>query len=127
LEIKNCKQCGKIYLYNGSSLCKDCMDEMEQYFAKIRDYLYRYPDSDVDTIANETGIDTKLILQLIRDGRLQFGGRSRLTCRACGDTIETGYYCVKCQQEISKKLKITTGENTPKEAKQPYHTRLRER
>jgi hypothetical protein len=127
LEIKNCRRCGKVYIFNGSTICKDCMIGMDQYLDKIRDYLLRNPDSDIDTISNDTGIDTKIILQLLRDGRLQYKGRSRLTCRTCGETIDTGYYCEKCQQVLSYKIQGAAKCGITAESSKSYRTRYRKR
>ena len=104
MDIKNCKHCGKVYLYTGNSLCRECLEVLEKDFLRVRDYVSRHPEADIETIAQDTDVDTKLILQMLRDGRLQYKGSNGLICKTCGASIATGYFCSKCQQEMDRRI-----------------------
>ena len=39
MDVRNCKKCGKLFSYNGESLCQSCVKEMEDKFFEVRDYI----------------------------------------------------------------------------------------
>lgn len=105
MEIKNCRHCGKVYLYNGSSLCRDCSEVLEKDFLRVREYVSRHPEADIETITHDTGVGSKLILQMLRDGRLQYKGSNGLRCKTCDASITIGYLCLKCQQDMDHHMR----------------------
>jgi len=128
VELKNCKQCGKLYLYTGNSLCRDCLEELEKSFLKVRDYISQNPEADIETVSKATGVEPKQILQMLRDGRLQYKGAIVLKCKSCGAPIESGYLCLDCQREMSNYVRKSSGLDNSQHLNRErnvYHTQRR--
>lgn len=101
MELKNCKRCGRLYQGTGGNVCPVCMDNMDKDFLKVREYIYNNPSANVSSIAKETGVDEKTILEFLRDGRLELYSISKgLECKRCGAWIKTGRYCEDCIKEL---------------------------
>lgn len=66
--VKNCYLCGTL-TKNGSGLCDDCQEENQYQLRKIKDFLWDHPNSTVQKIHRETGVDEKLIRKYIREGK----------------------------------------------------------
>ncbi len=113
MNLKNCRQCGKVYLDSGSLLCPACVSKMEEQYLRVRDYLFKNPKESIDIVSKETDVEAKIILQMIREGRLEMkAGQHGLTCRACSSPVDSGQYCTKCLGNISRNLKQATEEST---------------
>ena len=41
MEVKNCKNCGRLYNYIGGvyRLCPECMRKLEEKFQEVKDYI----------------------------------------------------------------------------------------
>ena len=122
MELKNCRQCGKVYIYNGSYLCMNCQDEMERQFTLVKEYISKNPQADIETIEKDTGVESKLILRLIREGRLQYKGKDGLVCKRCSTPIDTGYYCKECMQQLNQYVNHLMDQSAPSsDSKKAYH------
>lgn len=56
-------------------------------------------------ISNETGIEEKLILHFLREGRLEMmTADGSLVCEKCGTPIKSGRLCRKCSEALSHAL-----------------------
>lgn len=70
-QICNCSRCGAMYIENGTGdLCRDCADMLEENYQKIRRYLRKHPGETPAEVSSNTGIDIRIILKLLRQGRL---------------------------------------------------------
>ncbi|RKD32325.1 TIGR03826 family flagellar region protein [Thermohalobacter berrensis] len=107
MNVRNCAKCGKIYAYDGFSLCPRCRRQEEEDFKKVKEYLYDNPGADIKEVSQETGVSTKKILRYLREGKLELKDESNfiLDCERCGTPIKTGRYCDKCATELQKELK----------------------
>lgn len=106
MELRNCPECGKLFLYTSKNLCPDCMKKEEEIFDRVRDYLYKNPNSPLEKVAEETEVDEKKILEFLKEGRLilKSGNPYILSCEICGAAILTGRYCENCARNLKKKL-----------------------
>lgn len=107
MNIKNCPICKKIFSpVCGSLICKDCIRAEEENFIKVRDYLRENRGTDINIVAEETGVSTKKILKYLREGRLEVsdGMGDFLKCEKCGISIRSGQYCRSCLEKVSKDL-----------------------
>ena len=105
LQYKTCKSCGRIFQSAGADVCPECLREMEEQFKVIKDYLYQKPGASVEEISKETGIDEKLILHFLREGRLEMiHPDGSLLCEKCGAPITSGRLCKKCAESLSHAL-----------------------
>lgn len=117
MNVVNCSRCGKLFQHNGiSNYCPLCVQEDEENFKRIKDYLYNYPKSTVMEVAEALDIAVKQIKHYLREGRLEVVDAENffLDCERCGVPIRSGHYCEKCMRELNsgvKKLVNTAGRN----------------
>jgi len=109
VNIRNCKECGKLFQYDGiSKLCYQCRKKDDEDFIRVREYVYENPGANIMTVADETGVSEDKILRYLREGRLEIVGDNPglvLDCERCGKAIRTGRYCDECAREIERGLK----------------------
>ncbi|QZY54323.1 TIGR03826 family flagellar region protein [Crassaminicella profunda] len=108
-EIRNCKECGKLFQYNGiSKICPRCRRKDEDAFKAVREYIYENTGATLTEVSEETGVDEDKILRFLREGRLEIIGENSallLECERCGKAIRTGRFCDECAQELKNGLK----------------------
>lgn len=108
-EIRNCKECGRLFQYNGiSKICPRCKRNDEENFKVVREYIYENEEATITEVAEETGVDEDKILRYLREGRLEIIGDNSaliLECERCGKGIKTGRFCDECAKELEKELK----------------------
>jgi len=117
-ELRNCPNCGKVFVKINRNLCPDCIQQEERDFEEVRKYLKDYPGASVSEIAEVTGIEENKILKWIREGRLDasyHGTGSAVTCKRCGVSIPLGNLCTKCARELASQIKSISGSRTFKE------------
>ena len=69
-----CKHCGIEYDgMKGTCTCDACKDIDDMIFTQIRLYLKNYPNSNALQISEALGMNVKIILKYIDEGRLSFG------------------------------------------------------
>ena len=108
MEVKNCKNCGRLYNYIGGvyRLCPACMQKLEEKFSQVKDYLEDNPHATIPEIAKDNDVSTRQIEQWIREERLSFSDDSPIgiACEVCGATIRTGRYCERCKNDLANRL-----------------------
>lgn len=106
MDIRNCKMCGRIYQYSGSNYCYNCLQELEEMFKRVRDYIDENPAANVVDVSEATDVEEKYILDFLREGRLELKEASPgLPCERCGRPIRSGRYCQDCIQDMTRELK----------------------
>ena len=94
MEVRNCKNCGRLYNYIGGAyrLCPDCMKKLEEKFQEVKQYIEDNPRADMRDISENCDVSTRQIEQWIREERLSFSDDSPIgiACEVCGATIKTG-------------------------------------
>lgn len=118
-KMRNCPECGKIFIDTGAGMCNDCLRKEEQYEVVVCSYLRDNPGSTIKQIYENTGVKEKTIMRMLRAGRFVGKGEINYPCERCGKMIKEGRYCNKCAQELKadiKKIKDTM--NQKKQAKE---------
>lgn len=104
-DFRQCKMCGQIFRYMGNMFCGNCLREMDEQFRIIKDLLYKNPNFTINQVVEETGVDEKIILYLLREGRLEMkAADGMIVCESCGYPIQSGRLCKKCSSELSSAL-----------------------
>ncbi len=106
MDVKNCKQCGRLFNYIGQPLCPNCMMELEDKFQEVKKYIQDHPAANVTQVADETGVTTKQLRKWVREERLSFSDSSLvgLNCENCGAMIKTGRFCENCKASLGNAL-----------------------
>jgi predicted amidophosphoribosyltransferase len=112
LEVRDCAICGKLFRSYGRNICGPCLEQADRDFLRIRDYIYDTQKSvDVKDIHEHTGVSEKMILYLMKEGRLSKvdAKTGHLKCTACGAPIPGGKLCPKCSAVWSAEHKRQAG------------------
>lgn len=106
MDITNCKKCGRAFGADGNDLCTRCRYDSEDAFKLVKEYLYEHPRASVSEVSDETGVSEKLILQFLREERIEIveGDNTFLDCEKCGDSITSGRYCKSCIDKMKKEF-----------------------
>ena len=106
MDVRNCKKCGKLFNYNGDSMCAACQKEMEEKFFEVRDYIYQNPSASMSTVAEDNDVPIQQIKKWVRQERLTFSKDSGVSidCESCGKSILTGRYCKECKGKMTNKF-----------------------
>jgi len=114
-DLRNCPECGKVFVKINKNLCPDCVDKEEADFENVRKYLKDNPKASVEEIVEITGVEEKKVLRWMREGRVDVSfsdGSSGLTCKSCGTSIRTGNFCSNCAKTLSAQMKGAAGQRT---------------
>jgi hypothetical protein len=76
--IGACEKCGKLVVFNKFTLCYDCRKEEKAGVDKALDFLKTHRGASLNIIADATGVDPKIILKLIRGGRMETQSRENV-------------------------------------------------
>ncbi len=109
MEVRNCRQCGRLYNYIGGtykSLCPDCIRKLEDKFEEVKEYIEEHRSAPMNQISQDCDVSIKQIEQWVRDERLVFSDDSPIgiACENCGATIKSGRYCDNCKSKMVNRL-----------------------
>lgn len=109
MDVRNCKQCGRLYNYIGGSyrsLCPDCITKIEEKFDEVKLYIDEHRAAAIHEVSQECDVSVKQIEQWVREERLCFADDSPIgiACECCGKTIKTGRYCDDCKNLLANQL-----------------------
>ena len=118
-DLRNCSQCGKVFVRINRNICPDCMDKEEHEYEEVRKYLKDNPGASVMEIAEVTGVHEDKILKWMREGRIDaiYRGDGVITCKRCGASITAGNLCAKCAQSLASQFKSAASAVAPREEK----------
>lgn len=128
MKVRNCKECGKLFQYDGiSKLCYRCRKKDDEDFRKVKEYLYENPKETITVVSEETQVPEDKILRYLREGKLEIVGENPgilLDCESCGKSIRTGRYCEQCARALEKGFK---GDDEREKERKPQARSTRER
>jgi hypothetical protein len=97
MALINCENCGKVFPGQGTGFCPACRDADDQAFNLVKTYLVDNPAASAEQAAEALELDIKLILRMLRTGRLKVKAVQKdLVCTECGTGIDSGIYCLRC-------------------------------
>ena len=117
MNIRNCRKCGKVYIYiGGIPICPACKEVAEKRFQDVKKYIRENPRADIRQVAADCEVEVQQIQQWIREERLEFTDDSpiKLPCENCGAMIRAGKYCESCKHKMANNLSDAFGMNKPK-------------
>jgi predicted amidophosphoribosyltransferase len=95
-DLRNCRRCGKLFVYTGNILCAQCIKEDEETYERVRKYIEEHSRSTTVEVAAALDIPVDKILQYLREGKLELSSENAsitLGCERCGKPITTGRFC----------------------------------
>ena len=106
-EIVQCKICSNPFQSVGTKMCYKCMNEVDEAFVRIRDFLYENPEkSTIEEICEGTDTPKKIVIHLIHENRLSTSDSNygSSVCQYCRRPISSGIMCDKCRKNLSDTL-----------------------
>lgn len=104
MEVKNCKECGRLYNYIGGTkrLCPVCMGKLEDKFQEVKQFIEDNRSAPMNVVSQECDVSTKQLEQWIREERLTVDENSPLgvSCEKCGRSIKFGRLCDNCKKNL---------------------------
>ncbi|WP_371372087.1 flagellar protein [Sporomusa aerivorans] len=124
MGLSNCPECGKLYVENAARVCPECYRKQEEDAEKVIEYLRDIDKATLEEIHQATGVKHKIILRLLRSGRIM-GSEISYPCESCGTLIAEGRLCDKCSKNILDQIK--TEERHQEHEKQSVSSKNRSR
>ena len=115
-DLRNCSRCGRIFGYVGRPICSYCIEEEEDEFKKVKDYLYDYPGSTVFEVSDATDVEVEKIMRFLREERLQISSENTnllLECEKCGRPVNMGRFCQNCKEDLKQSMRKEFGLDKP--------------
>lgn len=103
VALANCRRCGKLFSKMYHDLCPACVEQEEQDFEKVYQFLRENGPSHIDIIHEGTGVDKKLIMKFLSEGRFE-GASISYRCESCGAAITGGKLCDKCAKDLNSQI-----------------------
>lgn len=106
MEVRNCKNCGKMFNYIGKPICPTCEKRLEDKFQEVKQYVKEHKEASITEVAEENEVSVNQIKRWVRQERLAFSDESMvgLECENCGAMIKTGRFCESCKQKLQNNL-----------------------
>jgi flagellar operon protein (TIGR03826 family) len=113
MNVKNCPECGKLFMVNPSGMCPECYEKEEIYEHKIGEFLREHGKASVEEIHQATGVKEKIILRMLKSGRLLTEGLNLISypCDTCGAPIYEGRLCSRCGSNFTKQVREVSRSN----------------
>ena len=118
-KLKNCSNCGRIFVDTGLGICRDCHEKEEEQMQEVSSYVRDHPRSRVKEIAEALGVKERLIMRMIREGRFVVDGVAlEYPCETCGTFITKGRFCDKCNKDLQDQISQQQQRNAAQAAKE---------
>lgn len=80
--VEACRACGGLFPFLPRGVCAACIDLREHHYAEVREWLLDNRGASIVRAAEATGVEESLILEFLREGRLEFVGAEQATTAA---------------------------------------------
>lgn len=127
-NLRYCKRCGRLFNYKISLMCPECVARTDEDFITCREYIDKNKNVTISELAKNTEVDEKVILYLVKEGRLNIeGSRGGSYCEKCGTSIPSGRYCLRCKDKMIDELSTVKNDfsKAGKESKKKYDNNSR--
>lgn len=124
MEVRNCKNCNRLFQYiGGSPLCPACREALENKFGEVKEYIYNNPGQTMAQVAEAMDVSIKQIKQWVREERLVLSEATAdgIVCEHCGVPICSGRFCEKCKNHMADGFNATIKRATVVQPRQNGH------
>lgn len=106
MDVRNCKNCGKMFNYLGKPICPTCEKMLEDKFQQVKHYIKENKDASINDVAEENDVSVAQIKRWVRQERLSFSADSMvgIECENCGAIIHTGRFCEECKTKLGNNI-----------------------
>jgi uncharacterized protein len=108
-------------------VCPACLEADEAAYARIAGWLSEHPGATLQEVAEATAVEEKVVLRLLRDGRLamleHLHADDHPRCRRCDTRIARGVMCGPCAEIFGASL--TDSAQSLRQSAAPRSSRVR--
>lgn len=105
MGVAYCPECGKLYMENPCRMCAACYRQEEEDEIKVSEFLREKSKASLEEIHQATGVKHKVILRMIKSGRITGDYLVEYPCETCSTLISEGRLCSKCNKGLQDQLK----------------------
>ena len=105
MGLRNCTDCGKLCMEIPSKLCPECYAQEEVHEHTVGEYLREHGKATTQKIHEDTGVQEKIIMRMLKSGRLFSEGLVGYPCDMCREPIYEGRLCLDCASDLGKQVK----------------------
>ncbi|SDN02272.1 flagellar operon protein TIGR03826 [Fictibacillus solisalsi] len=124
-ELKNCPNCGNLFVKHLRVLCDTCYKKEEAMFEKVASYIRKKENrqATLHEVQESTGVPEAKITSFIRQGRIQVAHLPHFyyECEMCEQLINEGRLCQSCKMEIRTELETRPMEKNHEKLGKSYH------
>lgn len=106
MELKNCENCGAVFVDPVRDICRDCYYKEEEAYQKVYRFLTekKNREATIQEIAKATGVEEELIIKFMKQKRLRASEFPKLSypCEKCGVPIVEGRLCESCARNLER-------------------------
>lgn len=125
MGLKNCPECGRLFVDNASGMCPECYRQVEEDELLVVDYLRERRKASLQEIHEATGVKESTILRMLKRGRIFSGLEVSYPCETCGVPIYEGRLCPRCSKGFLEQVKTINTPQKPEEKQQSHRTHER--
>lgn len=131
MNLKNCENCGVVFVDPVRDICRDCYYKEEEAFQTVYRFLShrKNREATISQIVEETKVEEELIIKFMKQNRLRASQFPKLAypCENCGADIIEGRLCMDCTVKLKKDIAIQQDidaikEEKKRKAEQVYYT-----
>ena len=112
MSIRNCLECGKLCLENPSKLCPECYAQEEVHEHTVGEFLREHGKATIEEIHEATGVKEKIIVRMLKSGRLFSDGLVGYPCEMCRKPIYEGRLCSSCGSGYAEQVRQVSENRT---------------
>ena len=105
MGLANCKECGKLFMQNPAGVCPDCYRLEQDQEELVAKYLRDHRKASITEVNEATGVPEKIILKMVKKGRITGDISLDYPCESCGKPIQEGRVCRECSQNVLSQVK----------------------
>ncbi|WP_378950678.1 flagellar protein [Pelosinus sp. sgz500959] len=125
MAIKNCLECGKLCIENPSKLCPECYAQEEIHEHAVGEFLRETGKATIEEIHAATGVKEKIIVRMLKSGRLFSDGMIGYPCEMCRKPIYEGRLCGSCGSGLAEQVRKVNENRAFEERNEHQRTGLR--
>lgn len=115
MKLVNCSDCGTLCVESPTNLCPNCMRAEDEAEDRVAEYLRNTAKASLEDIHQATGVKHRIILRMLKRGRIFSDAIISYPCETCGAPITEGRVCANCSKNIVDQIKTTPEEWKPQE------------
>ena len=114
---QECPKCGGKMIFQGVGeyKCERCGFLDYDDYGKVRLCVENNPGINIAEAEQRTGVDQRVIRNLLKEGRLMLSENSRIMmhCEKCGKRIRSGRLCPECEMKLTHRRESQERSHAP--------------